>query len=262
MKKIEQKQKKVILTFWIVLLCAATALCAGGCGKAESSETSAAQKSATEEVITKGAISTPGAVQTEEAKAVKEEKEKAAGVTEKPGAAVPSNAEKKADTEESSALTIAGKGLASEVTFSLKEIEKIGIESYTYSFRNKENNNARQTATYSGVPLTALLEAAGWDGKSDKIRISCSDGYTGKYSIEEIDAFYAFKGENDTAGTAVPAMIAVLSEGDPLGKGKTYSAKDGAPLRLVYGQADYDCDEMKDFNTQGWGFYLCKIEIL
>ena len=270
-KALKFSKKPVLQTtrFLLLLLCFSAMLCTSGCGSsaAVSEETAALQETA--ETVTTSALkadpgTTGGVLSQGNGNAVQ-----TVGNGEKPLTAVENvkkdgTAEQTASAEkqdETAILTVSGVD-GGEISFSSADLEALGSETYTYSMRNKENNNARQFETYTGIPLTTLLTAAGWDGATDTIRISCSDGYNGKYSISEINSLYTFDSETDTSGSSVPAMLAFLSEGDSLGKGNTYSSADGAPLRLVYGQADYDCAEMKDFNTQGWGYYVCRIEIL
>ena len=265
-----EKNKKIILAVLILLLCAAAVLSTAGCEKTTAEDGEKNKQS----TVSESAVTAADAAVPEKTAATAPQNAAAGSTASKPAAknsvkagisaSAQSTAQKKAaekPDDSGGSITICGSGVK-ETTFSAGEIKKLGTETHAYSFRDKEKNNARQFASYTGIRLDTLLKAVGWDGKSDKIKISCSDGYNGKYSVDEINAFYAFSGAADTKGTPVPAMIAILSEGDSLGKGVVYNSKDGTPFRLVYGQADYDCDDMKDFNTQGWGFYVCKIEVL
>lgn len=158
-------------------------------------------------------------------------------------------------------LTIKGSGVSNSITLSMSELNDLGVETYTYSGRSKENDNKRQSISCTGIPVIKILEKAGWNGKANTLKITCSDGYTGKYKISEINGFLAFSDDKDVKGKVVPAMLSILQEGQDLGKGVTYKASNGSPLRLVYGQEDYDTEEMKDFNMQGWGFYVKELEV-
>lgn len=158
-------------------------------------------------------------------------------------------------------IKISGSGLSGEVVLSEADIRNLATESYSYSFRNKEKNNARQYGTFKGVSVSALLKAAGWNGTSDKLRITCTDGYSNRYKLSEINALYTYQEGSETSDTKVPALIAVLDEGSYIGNDLYYHYDDGPPFRLIYGQEDYDSDFTKDFNMQGWGYYISEISI-
>lgn len=158
-------------------------------------------------------------------------------------------------------VKLKGSGLGEEVVISEGDIRKMATESYTYSFRNKEKDNARQFTTFIGVPITTLLAEGGWDNSSDVMRIICSDGYSNRYKISEINNLYTYQDGSEKPGEKVPAILAVLEEGSYMGNGLYYHYSEGSPFRLIYGQEDYDSDFTKDFNMQGWGYYVSELAI-
>jgi|GEM_PF-1773267 len=183
--------------------------------------------------------------------------------------AVQSSAEKSVDAagqinnsnKEERALIVKGSGVTTFVTLTMDDLKNLGTNTYIYSGRNKEKANERQYFEYTGVLLEKILKSAGWDGKSDTMRLTCSDGYSGKYRISEINGYLSFVDAADETGSTVPAMLGFLNEGDSLGNDRYYDSSKGLPLRLIYGQADYDSEWAKDFNMQGWAFGISEIEI-
>lgn len=159
-------------------------------------------------------------------------------------------------------LTITGYE-GEEREYSLSALESLGTETLKYSGRNKENNNQRQVREYTGVKLEAVLKAAGYGKRVEgqTLKVTCSDGYTREYELESLQSLYFFDGEEATEGDPVPPMLAIIKEGDSLGNDKSYSEAAGSPLRLIYGQADYDSEYTKDFNMQGWASYVERIEV-
>lgn len=148
-----------------------------------------------------------------------------------------------------------------EKTYTLGQLEDLGTETLSYSGRNKENNNQRQIRKYTGVPLKSVLEDAGYGKKGEKIKVICSDGYAREYEADSLYELYFYNGESAEKGEPVPAILALLQDGDDMGNKKVYKKEDGSPLRLVFGQTDYDSEYTKDFNMQGWASYVEKIEV-
>ncbi len=148
-----------------------------------------------------------------------------------------------------------------ETVYTLAELQALGMETHQYSGRNKEQNNERQVREYTGVLLEKLLKDAGIKTEGAILKVTCSDGYAREYEMDNLSELYFFDGEDAKKGEAVPPMLAVISEGDNMGNDKIYHKTDGSPLRLVYGQADYDSDYTKDFNMQGWACYVETIEV-
>ena len=184
---------------------------------------------------------------------------KGPGTGPQPAKSAASGAVKDQDAKEYS-VTLKGSGLKEEVVFTETDIRNMKTETFTYSFRNKEKNNERQYAELTGVPLNTLLKAAGWNGTADTLRINCSDGYSNKYKLSEINGLFAYP-EDGGDPVKVPAMLAVLEEGSYMGKDLYYKHDDGPPFRLIYGQEDYDSDFTKDFNSQGWGYYVTELKV-
>lgn len=157
-------------------------------------------------------------------------------------------------------LTVCGYG-GKETTYSLADLDNLGMETVKFSGRNKENNNERQVREYTGVGLKKLLEDAGYGKDGEIIKVTCSDGYAREYETDSLYGLCFFDGEKAEKGKNVEPLLAVIREGESIGNDKTYSEKDGSPLRLIYGQAEYDSDYTKDFNMQGWASYVEKIEV-
>lgn len=157
-------------------------------------------------------------------------------------------------------LTISGYS-GKETAYSQNDLEKLGTETLKFSGRNKENNNERQVREYTGVALKKLLKDAGFGKAGETIKVTCSDGYTREYEADSLYELYCFDGQKAEKGKKVEPLLAIIQDGESIGNDKTYSAKDGSPLRLVYGQTDYDSDYTKDFNMQGWASYVEKIEV-
>lgn len=156
-------------------------------------------------------------------------------------------------------LTISGS--EGEKTYTVPELEQLGLETHSYSGRNKENNNERQVREYTGISLTKLLKDAGYSAESETIKVICSDGYSREYELSSLLDLYFFDGEKAKKGEKVEPMLAVITEGESMGNDKTYKSSEGSPLRLVFGQADYDSSYTMDFNMQGWASYVEKIEV-
>ena len=153
-------------------------------------------------------------------------------------------------------LTLKGSGLSKTLYFTLDDLK--GLKQYTvvYTGRNKENKNARQYLSFTGVNLATLLNLAGWKGTAKTMQVNCSDGYTRRYDLDEImEQMVSFQEENDGEGHWVPAMVALVSSS------KNYDPTEGAPFRLVFGQEPTDTDDTMSFNMQGWASYLKTIEI-
>lgn len=161
------------------------------------------------------------------------------------------------DTE--TILTVTG--YKDETTFSLSDLKKTGIKEYTFSGRNKENNNERQIRKYSGIELKTVLQNAGYSDDNDTILITCGDGYSREYALKDLNNLYYYKDKTTEKGELVPPILAVMDEGEDLGNDSKYDSKSGSPLRFVFGQTDYDSDYTKDFNMQGWASYVEKIEV-
>lgn len=156
-------------------------------------------------------------------------------------------------------LTITGD--KEKQSYSFADLEQLGLETFSYSGRNKENNNARQIREYTGIPLEVLLKDAGYSAEGASVTIRCSDGYSREYELDSLKELYFFEDEKAETGRKVPPMLAVIGEGEPMGNEKTYHEKDGSPLRFIFGQADYDSAYAKDFNMQGWASYVEEIEV-
>ena len=156
-------------------------------------------------------------------------------------------------------LTITGS--KEKHSYSFAQLEKLGLETFSYSGRNKENNNARQIREYTGILLEVLLKDAGYRTEGAAVIIRCSDGYSRAYELDSLKNLYFFEDEKDEKGEKVAPMLAVIGEGEPMGNAKTYHEKDGSPLRFVFGQADYDSEYAKEFNIQVWASYVEEIEV-
>ena len=157
-------------------------------------------------------------------------------------------------------LTISGYN-GDEKTYTYGELEALGMVTHSYSGRNKENNNERQIREYTGVPLKTLLEDAGYGKEKETIKVVCSDGYTREYGTDSLSDLYFYDGETAEKGEPVETILAMLRDGDNMGNDTVYKTEDGSPLRLVFGQTDYDSEYTKDFNMQGWASYVEKIEV-
>ncbi|MEG1500426.1 MAG: S-layer homology domain-containing protein [Clostridiales bacterium] len=129
--------------------------------------------------------------------------------------------------------------------FTEADMKKAGLSTYTYTGRNKKDNNERQFIKGTGLELTDLLTLAGYKN-SGKMIVTCADGYTVSYDLPEIiNNLVAFTDQTGTASSPVPAMIALESDG----------------FKLMIGQAKDDSAEAKDFNMQKWTKQIVKIEI-
>lgn len=157
-------------------------------------------------------------------------------------------------------LTISGYN-GDEKTYTYGDLEAMGMDTYSYSGRNKENNNERQIREYTGVPLKTLLEDAGYGKEGETIKVICSDGYTREYGTDSLYDLYFYDGEEAEKGEPVETILAMMQDGDDMGNDNVYKTEDGSPLRLVFGQTDYDSEYTKDFNMQGWASYVEKIEV-
>jgi hypothetical protein len=142
-------------------------------------------------------------------------------------------------------LTISGSRVAEPVKISLNDMQKMGLRTFTFTGRNKEYDNARQTIVITGVTLADLLAAAGVSGDAPTLKVICSDGFVKVYDLQSLLSG-AYSYANSDEGQPVPAMIAVQENG------AYYNQREGNPFRLVMGQADWDNDETKDFNMQNW----------
>ncbi len=149
-------------------------------------------------------------------------------------------------------LTIAG-AEGSPAVYTRADLEKLGLETRTYSARGKEKKNARQFLEFSGVDLDTLLEDAGYSTKGVFMKVFCSDGYVREYDVEELFDRYVY--EDNASGEKKPAAPMIALADDE--KGWEYPS----PFRLVYGQADYDTGQSMDFNMQGWASYVQYIEV-
>ena len=267
MKKRRRTQILILASLFIFLMGF------GGCGGAGTAENKTADSKIKQAVIetktTAEAVSSEGISKSDVT--LKEDKKEAAsqgaadlkkdGVEELSSTASESDGKQEEQPAEKYSIKLSGSGLKGEVVFSEQDIKNMAAESGTYSFRNKEKNNIRQFTTFSGVPITTLLKAAGWDGTSDILRITCSDGYSNRYKISEINDLYSYPDSSGTQGTKVPAMIAILEEGSYMGNDLYYHHSEGSPFRLIYGQEDFDSDFTKDFNMQGWGYYISELVV-
>jgi len=157
-------------------------------------------------------------------------------------------------------LTILKTGSDKSTEMTTDDVKKLGTVTQSYSGRNKSNNNKRIIKKYTGVDLKKLLEKAGYKN-AKVIKITASDGYTKEYEIATLYDLYAYKDEKSTKGTKVNPIIAIAKEGTQMGSNEDFDPNDGMPLQLVYGQADYDSEDTKDFNMQGWVAYVEKIEV-
>jgi hypothetical protein len=165
------------------------------------------------------------------------------------------SAEKTADT----VLTIEEEGGGNAVYYSVKELKEVGTVTRTYSGRSKSSKGKRTTVKYTGVDLRTLLDKSGCED-AETIKVSCSDGYTREYQLENLDNLYCFKGSGSEKEKVKP-MIAIVKKGTRLGNNRNFDPNDGTPLRLVCGQAEYDSDESMDFNMQNWAGYVETIEV-
>jgi DMSO/TMAO reductase YedYZ molybdopterin-dependent catalytic subunit len=151
-------------------------------------------------------------------------------------------------------LTISGSQVAEPVKLSLNDMQDMGLQTFTFTGRNKLYDNARQTFEITGVTLADLLAAAGASSDATSLKVICSDGYVKVYDLQRLlaDAYsYSYSDE----GELVPAVIAIQENG------AYYDGGEGNPFRLIMGQADWDNDETKDFNMQNWAKNLKEIVI-
>lgn len=157
-------------------------------------------------------------------------------------------------------LTVSGYQ-GEDKSYTYEDLESLGIKTYSYSGRNKENNNERQVREYSGVSLKEVLEDAGYGKEGENLKVVCSDGYAREYEADSLYDLYFYDGEKAEKGEIVEPILAMMKDGDEMGNDKTYKKEDGSPLRLVFGQTDYDSEYTKDFNMQGWAAYVERIEV-
>lgn len=157
-------------------------------------------------------------------------------------------------------LTVSGYNQG-EKNYTYEDLENLGVVTYSYSGRNKENNNERQIGEHTGVLLKTLLEDAGYGKEEETVKFVCSDGYTRDYETEDLYDRYFYENENTEKGKSVQPLLELMKEGADLGNGEKYEKEDGSPLRLVFGQMDYDSEYTKDFNMQGWAAYVERIEV-
>lgn len=157
-------------------------------------------------------------------------------------------------------LTVSGYH-GKDTTFTQSQLLKLGESTCEYSGRNKEKNNQRQIRAYTGIELNKVLKAAGYGQGKEIIKVTCSDGYTREYEVDSLYDLYTFDSDKAEKGKKIAPMLAMIKDGEPMGNGKTYKPGDGSPLRLVYGQTDYDSQYTKDFNMQGWASFVEKIEV-
>lgn len=156
--------------------------------------------------------------------------------------------------ENATTLTVAGAD-RDTVVYTTEDLEKMGTVTLQYSGRNKEVQDARQFNTYTGVELNTLLQNAGFETENAVIKITCSDGYTREYDVEDLYGLYTYESNDNDNKTEIVPMIAIqenMSE-----KGMEYPS----PFKLVFGQADYDNSESMDFNMQGWATFIQYIEV-
>ena len=166
---------------------------------------------------------------------------------------------------DSQAETITVSGMADEngtaleeKTYTLDDVEALGMETRTYSGRNKKVENARQFMEFSGVDLGTFLKDAGVDATDLDdviIKVICADNYQNEYEFEDIsEERYAYSNNESNERTAITAMLACVTDED---------GEYPSPFKIVYGQADFDTydNSAQDFNTQGWGLYIVKMEI-
>lgn len=166
-----------------------------------------------------------------------------------------------AGSTDKTAVILTVSGTQGEKEYSLEQLEELGMETCSYSGRNKENNNERQVREYTGVKIRTLLEDAGYGKPGETMKVICSDGYSREYELDSLYDLYFFNGEDAKKGDPVEPMLEVIQEGESMGNDKIYHADEGSPLRLVFGQTDYDSDYTMDFNMQGWASYVEKIEV-
>lgn len=156
--------------------------------------------------------------------------------------------------EQATTLTIAGAGHDTAV-YTAEELEDLGTVTLTYSGRNKKVQNARQFKTFTGVELSKVLEEAGFASDDAILKITCSDGYTREYEVDDLYELYTFESNENDNKTEIVPMIAIQEGMNE--KGVEYPS----PFKLVYGQADYDTSESMDFNMQGWATFVQYIEV-
>ncbi|MGI6721134.1 MAG: molybdopterin-dependent oxidoreductase [Anaerovoracaceae bacterium] len=164
----------------------------------------------------------------------------------------------KAGNASKATLTITGD--QGDHGYSLADLKAMKQETHDYSGRNKTHGNKRFTSRYTGVDLKTLLSDAGY-GDAKEIKVSCSDGYSREYDVDSLYGLYYFPDENTAKGEKVPPMIAIVKKGTRMGSNKDFNPDKGTPLRLVYGQEDFDSKDTMDFNMQGWAAYVKKIEV-
>lgn len=166
---------------------------------------------------------------------------------------------------DSQAETITVSGMADEngnvlkeQTYTFDDVEAMGMESRIYSGRNKKVENERQFMQFQGVDLGLFLKNAGvneGDMEDAIIKVTCADGYQNEYKFEDInDDRYAYNDNESNERTPITAMLACVMDED---------GDYPSPFKIVYGQEDYDTydNSAQDFNTQGWGSYIVKMEI-
>lgn len=149
-------------------------------------------------------------------------------------------------------LTVAGTG-AETIVYTAEDLAKLGTVTYSYSGRNKQVENARQFFEFTGVELSKVLKASGFDIEDVNIKVVCGDNYTREYSVEDLYELYTYEdNETDNKEEVLP-MIAILEPSD--------EAEYPSPFKLIYGQEDWDTLSAQDFNMQGWATYIQYIEI-
>lgn len=153
--------------------------------------------------------------------------------------------------EQAETLTIAGAGYQT-VVYTVEEFQKMKMETHQYSGRNKTVENARIFETYTGVDLKTLLKQSGFPEDGAMLKLICSDGYTRRYTVDDLYGLYAFQDNKTDEKEEVNPMIVLLSEEE-----LEYPSR----FQLVYGQEDYDTQNSMDFNTQGWAHYIQYIEV-
>lgn len=158
-------------------------------------------------------------------------------------------------TDSNIVLQIKSEGSNQSMQLSLADIKAIGTTTNQYSGRSKADNNTRVIGEYTGVPLYKLFDKAGYEDVK-VFMVICSDGYTKEYEMDQLNDLYFFKNDADTKGTKVEPILAIVNNEALSSKDDGFNPADGTPLRIVFGQRNYDSKDTKDFNMQGWASFI------
>lgn len=152
--------------------------------------------------------------------------------------------EKNSDKEKSDENSITVKSGSKTVVFTESDLKKMGVSSYTYSYRNKDSSQ-RQFVTVNGVKLKTIIDKSGFSGTS--VRFTSKDGFTKDYSLSDLyESKKAFKKTYGTKADNVPATITI---------------GDSDSFKLCFGQKADDDDDNGDYNAQFWVKWITTITV-